>query len=268
MKKWKTVICCGLIFSPLLMQAQEEKVKINDRIGVEFGYNNSGGEIIVPDRVRASYSVYGYNDFYNGYPGSDQGLDNLYGGIRYETFFYDNRIGVSAGLRFSKFSSGMSAGVNQQYFLWLSSQSETTANYLTIRNIKQNNYYLGIPLEFRFLMRKHDPFFNHYLKLGVAVNCRLLTSNSIAFFDPAMTKYTGSVEEVIGKPGLFNTFIYPTYGIRLGKMDDIWFNLEYTFPILLGGKVHSLINPYAGVGVQLSVQIPLNKKISFKHSSL
>jgi len=268
MKKWRTGICCGLIFFPLLMQAQEEKVKINDKIGVEFGYSSFGGKIIAPDRIRASSSEYEYDDFYNRQINSNQWLDNIYGSIKYETFFCDNRLGVAAGLRFSKFSYGINPDQDQQYFLWLSSQSETATNYLTIRNISQKNYYIGIPVELRFLLRKQDPLLNHYVKLGVAVNYRLLTTNSVTFFAPEMIKYTGDVEGIVGKPGLFNTFIYPTYGFVLGDMEKVCVNMEFTVPILIGGKVHTLFNPYAGVGMQLSVQIPINKKNIKKHASL
>jgi hypothetical protein len=74
-----------------------------------------------------------------------------------------------------------------------------------------------------------------------------------------MTKYTGAVTDAIEEPGSFNALIYPVYGIRLGKMKNIWFNLEAHAPAFcVGKKVHPFICSNAGMGLQLSVQIPLN----------
>jgi len=264
MKKWKTEIFCGLFLFPLLMQAQEEKIKVNDRIGIEFGTNVFYGNTNAPDQIRISKSVYEYDDLYYGYPNSNQVLNNTYGGIKYESFFNNDRLGLSVGLRFSKFSSKINADWNQKYFIWLFSQTETTANYLTIKNIKQGNYYLGVPVELRYVISgKENSFpFDQYFKLGVAANYLLSTTNSVIFYDPAMTKYAGAVEETIKKPSPFNTWVYPVYGIRFGKIDNIWFNMEFNLlGFLIGKDVHPFIHQNVGMGLQLSVQIPLNKKI-------
>jgi len=264
MKKWRIKICCGLIFIPLLMQAQEEKIKVNDRIGIEFGTNVFYGSANAPDQIRISKSVYEYDDLYYGYPNSNQVLNNIYGGIKYESFFYNNRFGFAAGLRFSKFSSEINADGNQKYFIWLFSQTETTANYLTVKNIKQGNYYLGVPLELRYVMSgKETSFpFDQYFKLGIAVNCLLSTTNSVIFYDPAMAKYAGAVEEAIKKPSPLNAWVYPVYGLRFSKIKNIWFNMEFNLlGFLIGKNAHPFIRQDIGMGVQLSVQIPLNKKI-------
>jgi len=257
MKKWKIGIGCGLVLLPLLLLAQE-KTTSKSRVGFEFGGNVFFGEAIVPDQVRTSKSVYEYEDFFCGISASDQVLENLYGGIKYESFFWKDRLGLAVGLRFSQFSAEINTDWDRKYFIWLFRQNETTTDYLTLQSIKQKNYYLGIPLEFRYLPKRRDSFFKQYLKLGANVNYRLSTINSIAFYDPAMSKYAGAVGAEIGKPSLFNAWIYPAYGFKFGKMKNVWFNMEIDFPgLLIGEKSHPLFRADAGMGMQISVQIPL-----------
>ena len=260
MKNRKIGIWCGLVLFPLLLQAQEE-TKCSDRIGFEFGGNVFFGETRMPDRVRASKSVYEHDDFYCGFPDPDQVVEKIYAGIKYETFFRNDRFGLTAGLRFSQLSSGIKADWNRDYFIWLFRQNETTTDYLSIRKIRQKNYYLGIPLEFRFLLRKRtSSFFNPYFKLGVAVNYCVSTTNSITFFDPAMIQYAGAVSEQIEKPDAFNAWVYPAFGFRFGTMKNIWFNVEAHFPgFLIEDKTLPFIRTDVGTGLQVSVQIPLAK---------
>jgi len=258
MKIWTIIICCGLVLFPLLMQAQEQK--ISDRIGVELGSGGFFGTTVAPDRVRLSRSVYEYDDFHSDYPNSSQFLDINYGGVKYESFFYENRLGLATGLRFSEFSSKIGSDWERSYFIWLFRQDETTTDYLTIHRIKQKSYYIGIPLELRyFLSTGKKPLFNQYIKLGAAVNYCLSTTNSITFYEQAMTKYTRAVEEQIGKPNPFNAWVYPTYGLRYDKIKNIWINMEiYLLGFFIGGKAHPFIHTETGMGVQFSVQIPLN----------
>lgn len=261
MKKWKIWICSGLVLFPLLLQAQEGIVKFSDRIGVEFGAAGFFGNTVVPDQIRTSKSVYEYDDFQCGFPIADQVLSSVYGGVKYETFLFKNRAGVSAGLRFSGFLSEISADWNQNYFIWLLSQNETTTDYLTIENIRQRNYYLGVPLEIRYFTRKRSSFFNQYLKLGASVNYCLSTNNSIKFHDPAMGKYSGQIEEQLGKPTTFNAYIYPAFGFRFGKPENVWVNAEFNIPgFIIKRKAFPFIRSDAGIGMQLTVQMPLNKK--------
>ena len=249
----------GLVLFPLFMQAQETIIN-RGKIGLEFGSNGFWGETIVPNQVRASNSAYQYDDFYYDYPDMNQVLSNIYGGIKYESFFYKNRLGLAVGLRFSQFSSEMNAsGRNQKYFAWLLRQDELTTDYLMLQKIEQKNYYLGIPLELRYFFRNNS-FFSWYFKLGTTVNYCLSTNNTITFNDSAMEQYTGAIEEQIDKPSLFNALVYPAWGFKLGNMKSIWGNIEIHLPgFLIGKKAHPFVRQDAGMGIQLSVQIPLNK---------
>ena len=251
-----------LMLIPMLMQAQE-KTTNNGRIGFEFGSNVFVGETIFPEQIRA-YNYNGFFGFLHSVSDVTQGLENTYGGIKYESFFYKNRIGLTAGLRFSKSSSKITADERgKMYFFWLFRQDETTTDYLKIQEIKQKNNYLGIPLEFRYILKgDRDLFFNQYFKLGAAVNYCLSTSNSVSFWDTAMNRYAGAVEKQIKKPNAINAWIYPAYGFKLGKMKNVWFNMEFHFPgFLIGKNAHPFFRSDVGIGAELSVQIPVNKII-------
>ncbi|MDR1610550.1 MAG: hypothetical protein LBS08_03465 [Candidatus Symbiothrix sp.] len=262
MKKWRIIISSCLFFSVILVQAQEKK-KVNGRIGFEFGISSVFGGTVTPDRIRANKSMYEYDDFYCGFPGPDQDAEIIYGGIKYEYPLWENRLGLSAGLRFSKISSEISPDWSYSHFLWLFRQEGQNTDYLSIRSITQKNYYLGVPLELRyFFPRRSDSFFKQYVKLGVAVNYRLSTENSIAFYNNEMTQYADAVGKQVGKPASFNAYVYPAYGFRLGRIKDFWLNLEFQFPgFLAGKKAHSFIRQDFGVGMQMSLQMPLSKII-------
>jgi len=258
MRNWKkTAIICGMILIPSFLHAQEGKK--SSRIGVEFGGNVFFGETIVPEQIRESTSLYEYDDFYCGFPSPEQELDNFYGGIKYETFFWNDRLGFSTGLRFSQLSSELNANWRYNYFLYRFRQNETSADYLAIQKIRQNNYYIGIPLECRVLLKKRTySFFNPYFKLGTSINYLVSTNNSITFNDPAMIRYNREVSEQINKPKSFYAWIYPVFGFRLGKMENVWFNMEVNFPgFLIEDKVHPFTRTDVGMGLQLSLQIPL-----------
>jgi len=142
-------------------------------------------------------------------------------------------------------------------------QDETATDYLIMDKIGQKNYYLGVPVEVRYFLKKKrnrnkKSSFNAYAKMGTSVNYCFLSSNSIRFHDPAMNKYTNAIEEQIDKPSPFNAWIYPAFGFRMGRMQNFWINAEFHGPgFLIGEKAHPFIRQDAGMGIQISVQIPL-----------
>jgi len=258
-KRNKIAILCGFIFFPILLQAQEAKT--GNRIGVEFGGNVFLGETIVPERVRESKSLYEEDGFSCGFPAPEQTVGNFYGGIKFESFFLKERLGFSAGLRFSRLSSEINAYWKYSYFMWLFRQNETTTDYLSIQKISQDNYYLGVPLELRFLLKKRTySAFNPYLKLGTSVNYRVSTKNSITFFDQAMIRHSGELNEQIENPKPFYAWVYPAFGFRFGRPKSIWFNMEFNFPgFLIEDKSQTFVRTDFGFGMEFSIQIPFSK---------
>jgi len=218
MKKWnKTVIICGLIIFPLFMQAQE--AKISNLIGVEFGLNEFIGNTVVPERVdqfRTDNPIKSGNLF-------NKAIEVPFVGIKYEQYYVEKKMVFSAGLRFSQFSSAIHGNTDffftfyDNSFLWRFREDGAYVDYLNIKRITQTSNYIGIPLEWSYLLRGSDAFFRPYVKIGVVVNKLLSTKNSIKFENELMSQYTNAVEKQLPKPNSFNSYFYPTLGFKLGK---------------------------------------------------
>jgi len=260
MKNWeKIATLCGLIFFPFLLHAQERE--ISNRIGVEFGINVLTGKTIVPDRVRTGEFVQGGDIFNNT-------IDVPYIGIKYERYFLEKRMGFAVGLRFSQYSSAIHGKTGLFFFvpvdncfLWQFHEEGIYTDYLQITRITQTNNYLGIPLEFSYLLKKGDSFFRPYVKIGVVVNKLISTTNSVAFIDEQMNQYADAVGKQAGKPNAFNACFYPALGFKLRKNRYVWGNIEIQYiPFFIAKITHPFISPDYGTGMQLSLQIPVNQK--------
>ena len=265
MKNLQLIIWCGLVLLPLSGHAQKER-KISSRIGFEMGFHEFFGSTIVPDRIRSISSVDAFEadyagDYYMGGYGnqSSHAINKLYVGVKYEVLF-NNKFGISSGIRLAQLSAQLDHSRKHDYFIWLLHQDERTADYVTIRNMKQKNHYVCLPLEFRLFPKKRDRLLKHYFKLGGALNYRFSTAYDINFQESGMSKYAGEIDNQILRPCTFSGFIYPAFGLRRGRNNDSWFNLEFQFPgFIIAQRKHSFVNPDVGFGMQFSVQLPLNK---------
>ena len=269
MKSIRTVIWSGLILCLLSFQSeaqtlsQEKKGKISKRIGIEMGFHEFFGSTIVPKRVQSvdASQTYLYDD-YGGcnYLSSGHVINKMYVGIKYEALYHNNTIGIASGLRFNQLSAQLDHHKNYDAFIWLLRQDEQTSNYVMIRSMKQENHYVAVPLEIRYFPVKSDLFFKYYFKLGGALNYRFSTNFNIDFQNPEMSKYANEVIAHIMKPCTFSGFIFPAFGFRWGKNDQTWVNLEFQFPgFIIAQRKHSFVDPNFGLGMQLSVLLPLNK---------
>jgi len=260
MKNWrKTAIVCGLIFVSCRLTAQESKL-IN-RIGIEFGVNEFIGKTVVPDRVRAGDIIKSGSSFNNT-------IDVPYIGIKYEQCFFDKRMGFAAGLRFTQFSSAIHGKTAyfliipyNNCFLWQFNENGIYTDYLKIIRITQDNNYLGIPLEFTYVLENKDTFFRPYIKVGAVVNKLVSTKSTIEFLDDQMNQYADAVGNQVEKPNAFNAYFYPALGFKLGKNRYICGNVEIQYtPIFIPKRIHPFISSDYGIGIHFSLQIPLRKK--------
>jgi hypothetical protein len=237
----------------------------NVKLAVELGTDVYFGKSKKPDRARETKSTSPYSDdYFNcGFIGPEQMTNILYVGLKSEFFFLNNRLGLSAGLRLSHYSTELDS--DRDYFLWQIRQEATHTDYLRIRNIMQRSYYLGLPLEVRFFLNKRNRLFRPYLKAGAVLNWRLHTDNAVNFQNRAMNHYEEQVSDGIEPPSCFNAYLYPAMGFKVGRVS--WFNFEVHFPtLMLTSNSSSFLDDYpnigVGVGFQFSVQIPLGTNSS------
>ena len=239
----------------------------NIMLGFEFGSDFFFGDPIKSDMVRENKSsYYSFHDFdyYCGLIPDYQEMNVLYFGIKPEFFFCKNRMGLSTGLRVSRYSTIFDS--DKDYFLWLVNQDDINTEYVKIRDITQNSYYLGIPLDFRFFPNRRELPFQFYLKAGSVFNYRLHTNNKVNFQNKSMKSNSEIIDNQIDSSiDDFNAYMFLGFGFKIGRYKASgrkipYFNVEmHALNIMLTDKASSFIRTNAGIGFQLSAQIPLGK---------
>jgi len=256
------------LYSVLGVQAQESHHNI--KLGVSAGYETCFGATKKPAQVREYESA--YDDYFTcGFIGPDQTMGIFHASVQAEYFLLHNRIGLSSGLRFSQTSSSLKS--DEKFFYWKFGEENVTTDYLRIQKITGQNYWLGIPLEFRFFPNRRDIWVQHYFKLGYSYNMRIGSHNSVSFENAEMNKYASDVAGQIAQSSSNYSYFYPAFGLKIGRFKNDkhrfpWINLEFHFPgVLFAENVSPFFkkNVNIGVGFQISVQIPLGTNVPIGH---
>jgi hypothetical protein len=251
-------------------QKENSKGHHNIKLGVEFGTDFLFGTTRKPDMVRENKSSYDWFDdhnYYCGFIGDYKALEITYLGIKPEIFFAKNRIGIATGIRLSRYFTTLNSDRN--YYLWSVHQDETHTEYIKIRNIKQNSYYLGFPVEARFFPNKRELPVQFYLKTGAVFNYRIHTDNKVKFQNPVMETYAETVRRQADQNLKdFNSYMFLGVGLKVGRFHAgkrkyiPHFNVEvHVLDIMLTDKASSFIRANAGFGCQMTVQIPIGKTV-------
>ncbi|MCL2246570.1 MAG: hypothetical protein FWC10_05595 [Lentimicrobiaceae bacterium] len=260
----KLLICFFCVLFTILIQAQEEKTLTMPRLrlGIEAGVNSLFSQINKPEMIRESrYYYYDHDyDFHCGfvydYPNS--AFYNF--GLKLD-YMLHKRIAMSIGLRFSFYKATLAS--DRDYFLWKVSETETSSNYIKINNISQTNYYLGIPLETRFFLTEKDYIVRTYFIIGTSFNFLVATDNKVAFHNPEMEKYNSNVLKHIGNPNSFYCSFYGGFGLKFGKANYPFGNVEFFFPVLNFEKdnIDAFIrSDVLGFGIRTTLHIPVIRK--------
>jgi hypothetical protein len=258
------------IFPGHAQNNEKRKNHHNFKLGIESGTDFMFGSTIKPDMVRESKSsYYGFddNDFYCGILWDYETLNITYLGIKPEISFAKNRISVATGIRLSRYSTNTDS--DKDYFLWKIYQDEINTEYIKIREITQNSYYLGIPLEAKFYPNKRELAAQIYFKTGVVFNYRIHTNNKIKFQNTSSEANDETINDQVNQNLKdFNSYMFVGCGLKIGrhhtnhKKHIPHINIEaHVLNIMFTDKATSFIRTNAGLGVQLSVQIPLGKTV-------
>ena len=245
------------------IMSQESK---NKCFGVEAGIDFVGCDLTNQDNIRSETPSYYY---YSGQ--STKNLSILcyknYFGIKREVFFLSNRLGLTAGLRYTRMHGSVGKdtywGSVSDFFYFMYQQTGTTTEYLKIKGINQNSDYIGIPLEFRWLCKEWE-LGRYYYKTGAEFDIRVHTKTTVDFSDNAMKTFESSIVKMLGNPHTFTSLLYFAIGFKLGDSSKPSANLEFGLPIYLINETSGLVRPYAGGGFQFSVQLPIKSKSNEK----
>jgi hypothetical protein len=246
------VLC--LLAGPLSAQ---EKVPVF--LSLETGADIIDNGIRDLEFIRQSASDY---DYYGDYAESISGLYySFFTGIK-EEFTLSSRISITTGLRYTHVHSsiGDSNSDRNKYMYLLLSSSGTTTEFLKATSIRQDNDYLGIPIEFRYYI-SHYHFFRSYLRMGAVINYRIQTKTDIVCANDAMAGYEKELTDRIEKPNSFYSIAYGGFGVRFGKEYGPSLNIEAHVPsVIITPYSSTLTDANIGSGIEITLQIPLNSK--------
>ncbi|MDR1866243.1 MAG: outer membrane beta-barrel protein [Bacteroidales bacterium] len=255
-----------MLMIPFIAAQAREKETSRLRAGIEIGFAGIFGEIKLSDRMRESKSAFPLDGAHCGLPETNQAINGFRTGVKAEYFTRNNRIGLATGLLFEQYSAAVHA--NGDYFFWQLHQEGLNTYYIRIKNMAQKNFYLGVPVEFRYLPYKRELPVRIYFKLGGTFACKLFTKNEFRFYDPSMKHYEATVLRQMDKPSHFIAYIYPAVGLKIGRRMNPRINVEINIPVMLQSDASSLYKSHAGFGMKLMVQLPVNIKTPVDRESI
>jgi hypothetical protein len=264
MKKF-TVFLILLALLVAKIQAQTEIIYEIPRLhlGIEVGVNPIFGTINTPENIRQSQAYYHDidHDYYGGYIYSQyQDVVSYSFGIKPE-YLIKKRLALATGIRFHLCRSYLYS--DGDAFLWKISETETSADYVKIKNISQKNYYLELPFEVRLFPREKDYIVRQYFVFGTSFSFLVASTGDVQFKNPKMIKYASEVLACIGPPNFFQGTIYAGVGLKFGRMRYPFGNIEVHFPTLTFCKAKP--NSFTEIGVVgirflTTLNIPVNRK--------
>ena len=256
MKRNLLLIAIFLVFFSFKGLTQEVRQKY---IIAEYGIDILGNELLFKDNIRGDVPNY----FNMGEPADN--LQHLfiknYTGLKYEIFSRNRKFGFASGIRYTQIHALLGkdpySGSSANFFYLLYARTGVTTEYLRIRRIEQKSSYLGVPMEMRYFAFNLGPFMG-YLKASIEFDYKIQTKTNVRFQNDSMNSYQDGVAKMAGKPRLLTSVLYASTGIRWGNPSKIFVNMEINLPtVFLLKESEGLVNPQAGSGVQISVQIPL-----------
>ena len=262
----KTFILLLSLSCVLALPAQEKKEYHNLKWGFSLGIDSYLGETIKPENVR-EYESYYDRYFMCGFI-SNSNTVNLYNaGITAEYFILKNRMGLTSGLKFTNARTYFTS--DRDFFYWNLNKNDMITDYLSVKSIIQNNYFVGIPLEARFFMNRRELPVQFYVKVGYSFNFLINTDNKIDLLHDDMDKYSPEIEKFLDKPASSYSYIYPAFGLKTGihrntKKMLPYISVEMRLPgFLFNREITSFVKNRGdmGVGAQISVQFPLGYNV-------
>ena len=225
----------------------------------EYGAKNASSTLNDNWAVRQDVGAYSSTDY-----GVNNRVDVRYSinsfGIKPEYGFFDNKLWVSSGIRFTKVSAEMMKfDYDEGGYFFLRYKSEgTTTEYAKVNKINEHTNYIGVPLELSF-----SPFwyrnFDFYAKIGAELGFKLSSKTNIEFRDAAMAGYEQTVIDNVGvSVNSYYSTVYGSIGAKYHLSNKLNCSFEVLLPIAMLTKNNSSLVELSQVaGVQFSLSVPL-----------
>lgn len=240
-------IVCLCLFTSLFNRAfSQDRIKL---IGIETGINLIECQSKENDRIRSSYSDYYGSEYFSG--GMNAFMSRVYGGIKAEVRASNNVFGFATGVRYSVVSSSVSSTSSPAYFYYMFRQSETTTEFLRIKEITQKTSYVSVPLEVRVFPYR-ERVFRLYFLAGTELGFKVASKNEIAFHNPAMEQYEGDVAADFKEADSFFSTLYGRAGFVIGK-DKPFLDIGLILPVAILSSATTLSESQAGGGFHFQI---------------
>lgn len=257
--KLKTVCILSFLLSLYSVSNAENPTKFS--VKLEFGNHQVSSSLNDKWNVRQDVGSINYNSgSSSGSVLSDIWMNHL--ALKPEISFFENKIAVSSGLKFTNISSDISMNSYsddaKKFFYLRYNSNGLTTDFARISGINESNNYLGIPFELRVIPLTIYNI-DLYLKTGIEINFRVGSKTNIDFVNEDMKVYE---DDILYDVGADVNFFYSSWssaiGFAFGKKDKLKYNIEFLLPsYILTKNNSSLVTPSMYTGFQCSIQLPV-----------
>ncbi len=254
---------CLIIFVLFTGKMFSQPNEQNDHSLLFFGHAelsffspNAKVEESLPIRQNVSYQTVYYQK-----PQLTVSSSGISSSLKFEIFNPGYRIALQTGLKYIAYNTSVTGTMtdNTDYFFVRYSIENQEVKFARVKEIKENNHYLAIPIDLRyyFFSRKRYGF---YVKVNTDIGLSISHELNILFHDPNMNTSKNEVLEVIKSDyDKFYTTITGAVGIRYNYIHKICLNGELIFPSTFMGNNYFMLTEANHVfGIRISAQMPIN----------
>jgi hypothetical protein len=240
------IVCLFFLSVSSLTILAQDRIKL---LGIETGINFLEAQMTDNQRIRASSSQY-YDDGYAP-DNTEAHIQRTYGGVKAEMHSLSGVFAFCSGVRYSRISNSISKQYSPDYFYYLFRQSETTTEYLRIKEIDQVTSYISVPVEMRIFFYRQRKF-RLYCLVGTEFGYSVASKNKVEFDDPSMEQHESELSATIEKPASFYYAVNGRGGLVIGG-DKPFLDIGITLPMLISRSASTLSEPGVGGGFHLQV---------------
>jgi hypothetical protein len=262
----KNLFLLLLLISPFVAFSQEEIVHEFPRLRLEFeasgGFLN--GSTQQPNGVRQNQtyyhdSYYEYDLYYCGFMYSYQTVSFVALGVKPE-YSLNNSITVAVGLRMMYGHSRLTS--DRDYFLWKVAEDGLETNYIRVKNVTQNNFFLGFPVEIKVFFHRRDLPVRAFATAGVNLDLLLASQTTPYFENKRMEKYATEIKHQIPKVNAFVPTAFVGAGLKIRRMHHPFGSIELQIPFCVSKHTISSFLKSDGAGMELkgTFYLPIGKQ--------